>query len=270
MQGNVAQALALVTVGNAALAGADVVGFWPDATVFRFSKICEFLEPAGGDEWRQVAADPLQWFETLKPWCKDLRFHVASRPLENTQMPLPEHITVAFVGGGPRWLIETVGAERSKVWQGFDRLLDRKDPQQKIWANGYLLQGETEAQAFTAAPLAETSAALELVLVEIEQLAKDMDAGNFVHCFANARAALKGERAPAYYEDIVRYSGLSGAAQSLLAAVSHAWVFGGMGSWNDIGSSGDEIGKRYDRLSAELFSALEDSVAAVANSTYRG
>lgn len=268
MQGNVAQALALVAVGNAALDGRDVAGFWPNASVFRFSKLCEFLI-SDGAEWRQLAGDPLEWFEALRPWCKGFRLHVTSRPLQQNQMNLPEHITVGFVGGGPRWLIEAVGAEHSQIWEGFDRLLDRKDPQQKIWANGYLLQGETAPQEFTAEPLAPVADALAAVLAEIEQLANDMQAGNFAQCFASARAALKGEAAPAYYEDIVRYSSLDASAQSVLAAVSHAWVFGGMGSWNDLGASDDEIGKRYERLSAELFSALERAIAAVANATYR-
>lgn len=269
MQGKVAQALALVAVGNAALAGRDVNGFWPDASVFRFSKLCEFSIPDGA-EWRQLAGDPLAWFEALRPWCKGLRLHVTSRPLQQNQMNLPEHITVGFVGGGPRWLIEAVGVDHAQVWEGFDRLLDRKDPQQKIWANGYLMQGETAPQDFTAEPLTPVADALDAVLVEIEQLAHDMQADNFAECFASARAALKGEAAAsAYYDDIVRYSGLSAPAQSVLAAVSHAWVFGGMGSWNDLGASDDEMGKRYERLSAELFGALERAIAAVANSTYR-
>lgn len=269
MQGNVAQALALVCVGNAALSGRDVRGFWPDASVFRFSKLCEFLVP-NGDDWRQVAGDPLQWFETLKPSCIGLRLHVAPRPLQTGQMPLPERMSVGFVGGGPRWLIETAGRERSQVWQGFDKLLDRKDPQQKIWANGYLLQGETEPQSLTADPLGLATTELDAVLLEIEQLAREMQAGNFAECFASARQALaSGETPSSFYEDIVNYSGMSLEAQRALAAVSNAWVFGGMGSWNDIGAP-TELNERYERDSEALFQSLQRAIGAVANSTYRG
>lgn len=270
MQGNVAQALALVCVGNAALGGRDVRGFWPNASVFRFSKICEFLtpSPANADDWVQVAHDPLAWFETLRSSCLGLRLHVAPRPLQAGQSLLNERMSVGFVGGGPRWLIETVGRERSQVWQGFDKLLDRNDPQQKIWANGYLLQGETEPQSLTSDPLDLATSELEVVLVEIEQLANALQAGNFAECFANARAALtSAEAAPSFYEDIIDYSGMSIEAQRALMAVSSAWVFGGMGSWNDM-SAPPELSERYERDSEALFQSLQRLIAAIANSTF--
>ena len=65
MQGPIAQALALTCVGNAYLRGEDVAGFWPDASVFRFSKSCDFRE-VDGDRDELIAADPLAWFETLR------------------------------------------------------------------------------------------------------------------------------------------------------------------------------------------------------------
>lgn len=269
MQGNVAQALALTCVGNAALAGRHVRGFWPNASVFRFSKICEFLVP-DGDDWRQIAADPLLWFETLKPACVGLRLHVAPRPLQTGQMPLPERMSVGFVGGGPRWLIETVGRERSQVWQGFDRLLDRNDPQQKIWANGYLLQGEAEPQSLTADPLNLATAELDAVLVDIEQLARELKADHFANWFAGARDALGSSALePVRFEDLPHYANLGDNALRAYSAVSRAWMFGGMGSWNDIVPP-QELNARYERDSEALFQSLQRVIAAVANSTYRG
>jgi hypothetical protein len=38
-----------------------------------------------------------------------------------------------------------------------------------------------------------------------------------------------------------------------------------MGSWNDVGG-----GERYERVSQALYDALNDCIAAVANSTFRG
>lgn len=272
MQGNVAQALALVCVGNAALGGRDVRGFWPNASVFRFSKICEFLVPSTTDDdgWVLAARDPLEWFESLKPWSTGLRLHVAPRPLQTGQMPLPERMSVGFVGGGPRWLIETAGRERSQVWQGFDRLLDRKDPQQKIWANGYLLQGETEPQSLTADPLDLATAELDAVLIEIEQLARDLNADHFAEWFAGARDALDSATLePTRFEDVPRYANLSDEALRAYSAASRAWMFGGMGSWNDIVPP-HELSERYERQSEALFQSLQRVIAAVANSTYSG
>ena len=41
-------------------------------------------------------------------------------------------------------------------------------------------------------------------------------------------------------------------AAQLLGAAQSAWVFGGMGSWNDLGFEGEDQAL-YDRLSEELY-----------------
>ena len=52
----------------------------------------------------------------------------------------------------------------------------------------------------------------------------------------------------------------------ILEAIMSASVFGGMGSWNDIGGEGE----RYDELSQRLYVSLNDVTAGLANSTYSG
>lgn len=267
MQLPVLRALALTGVGNAALGGRDVSGFWPDASIFQFTKACDFVIPHDDGAESVASPNPLAWFDALKPWCAGLRLHVALRPLQPGQMPLPEHITVGFVGGGPRWLIEAVGAGRSQVWEGFDRLLDRRAPDRKIWASRYLLRGETKPQALSAQPLALAREELDDVLAPIEALARDLGAEVFAECFARARAVLGGE-GQASRDDFLNYAEFNAEACALLAAVQHAWVFGGMGSWNDIGSSDAALKARYDNLSATLFAALEGAVVAIANSSF--
>jgi hypothetical protein len=51
-----------------------------------------------------------------------------------------------------------------------------------------------------------------------------------------------------------------------MAASSSAWVFGGMGSWNDIGFPDKQKEDEYDRLSAELYEVINECYVAVANS----
>ena len=52
----------------------------------------------------------------------------------------------------------------------------------------------------------------------------------------------------------------------LLAAGQAAWVFGGAGSWNDMGFSG-EAGVQYDRLTEDLYEIINTATATAANST---
>jgi hypothetical protein len=54
----------------------------------------------------------------------------------------------------------------------------------------------------------------------------------------------------------------------LLDASQKAWVFGGMGSWNDLGSEGDDQ-KLYERLSDRLFRAVNEAIEAAATSTFK-
>jgi hypothetical protein len=47
----------------------------------------------------------------------------------------------------------------------------------------------------------------------------------------------------------------------MLDAAQSAWVFGGMGSWNDLGFAGAEQ-KEYERVSKHLYAALTDAICA--------
>jgi hypothetical protein len=53
-------------------------------------------------------------------------------------------------------------------------------------------------------------------------------------------------------------------AKQILVACDQAWVFGGMGSWNDVVNVDDY--DLYRRLTNNLFDTLNNSVAAAINS----
>jgi hypothetical protein len=55
-------------------------------------------------------------------------------------------------------------------------------------------------------------------------------------------------------------------AKQLLGAVQTAWVFGGMGTWNDLGFEGDDR-REYDALSGELFLLLNQAICGAVNTT---
>lgn len=273
MQGNIENALQLVAVGNACLAGRDVTGFWPDAPTFKFTKYCEFRTPptdgapSRDSDFPVLAPDPLAWFALLKPWCKGLRLHhVPSAPRPEQSLPgTSDRMMVGFVGGGPRWLIEAEGPKTSQIWEGFQRLLDKNDPTRRIWGTTHILQREIDPAGEDAVSLPTAAADLRAVLPEIEAYARENDRDNFAECFARARAALDGpEPAIDPASPLVRYAGMTPPHLRVLDAIMHAWVFGGMGSWNDWG--GDA---RYDDLSDRLFRAVNDGVCGVANATFR-
>jgi hypothetical protein len=52
----------------------------------------------------------------------------------------------------------------------------------------------------------------------------------------------------------------------LLDACQSAWVFGGMGSWNDMAFQG-EVQVEYVRMSERLFLTLNEAIQAAANTS---
>jgi hypothetical protein len=270
MQGPTENALMLVAAGNAYQQGRDISGFWPDAPTFKFLNLCEFrLPPPSGkdaDEYPLLASDPMEFFRLQKPNCRGYRLHHGIRKRgPNQQIDAPDRMLTAFVGGGAQWLIEVVGNLSSDLWEGFHRIEDRSS--ERPWACTHIKVGLIPANEPEPVGLAEALSDLRVTLPDIEAYAHQEKLDNFADCFARAHEALEGksEKAP-WAADIVRYTGFSDRQLDVLEAINHAWVFGGIGSWNDIGGSGD---KRYEDVSERLYNALNDCIAGLANSTFR-
>lgn len=269
MQTNILRSIALVTVGNAALGGRDVAAFWPGSALFRHYKHTDFLIARGGDKYIPVAPDPLAWFAKLKAMgCKGLRLHTAPMQQREGIAPQKERMLVGMVGGGPRWLIEAVQPARAEIWEGFDRLGDRADPEQRIWRGAYLMLGATEQQADADRDVVGAGSDVRTALIAIEALARDLPGAPFADDFAKAIDALDGATPANSSLDFLNLTELGADARRLFAASVQGWVFGAMGSWNDIGVE-EGLSTRYEETSEALFSALQRAATAVANSTYR-
>src|SRR5262249_28395244 len=112
------------------------------------------------------------------------------------------------------------------------------------------------------------SVQLQEALADIVAFADDHHTEGFAAYFRKAIACLSDDDpfAVVYHKDLAPDGILDLPAQRLLAACQAAWVFGGMGSWNDMSFDGAEQ-KRYDRVSEKLFALLNDGICASANSS---
>lgn len=269
MQLPILRALALVAVGNAALAGRDASGFWPGDPIFKYTKSLDFMTPRESGPLARAAAGPISWFGKLqKRECRGLRLHTSPMRQDQKLGHIDERLLVGMVGGGPRWLIEAVYADHSELWEGFDRVGDQKAPDKKIWLTAYVLLGDAESAHHIDADVAAASVDLRDALLAIEDLARQIPGAPFADAFVAARAALDGQDS-SYPVEFLRFTELTPAAANMLKAAGRSWVFGAMGSWNDV-AVGADLKPRYEEASKALFAALQRAVLVVANSTYRG
>ncbi|MBK8543112.1 MAG: hypothetical protein IPL62_05790 [Caulobacteraceae bacterium] len=269
MQVPILRALALVTVGNAAIAGRDVSGFYPNDPIFQYSASLDFATPRdepGG--LKQVASGTSDWFVKLqKRKCHGLRLHNAPMQQDKKLGHIDDRLLVGMVGGGPRWLIEAVYGDRSELWEGFDRIGDKNAADKKIWLSAYILIGEAASAEKVDTGVAAASRDLRDALLSIEAVARSIPGQPFADAFMAARETLDGKELP-YPLEFLRFTQMTPEAQRLLKAAGRAWVFGAMGSWNDVGVDA-ALKPRYESASKALFDALARAVLVVANSTYR-
>jgi hypothetical protein len=270
VNGPIAQIAALVCHGNAELGGIQHPHFFPDNSTCAGCDRVEFVELRrrlfGEAKEHAVAATPDDWFELLKrEGTLRLRLDYES----SAQSDLDDRMSSAFVGGGGQWTIKTHSrGSSSAVWMARWVVWNQEAPGNRIWRVTYGKVGE--GKALPPPPAGEVraeSTRLRDALARIAPFAREHDCVGFAECFEGALRILEGEEATdVYHQDLAPTGTLPAQAVAMLAACQKAWVFGGMGSWNDIGFDGDDQ-KEYERLSETLFQALNAAIVAATNAS---
>lgn len=270
MNGPIAQIVALTCYGNALLCGQKIEPFFPKNSTCTFCDWVSFvlLEKSflGKEKEKQVAKTPDEWFSLLKS--RSARGIRLSRTPENDPN-FSDRISAGLVGGGGTWTMEVLlPNKRSEYWVARWEVWNQKAPENRIWrvTYGRVSSGLTPDHEPCALPNIATR--LTKSLKEIHAFSEKHECGGFTKCFANALDTLesKGKNLYGYHKDLAPDGFLSMEAIALLHATQSAWVFGGMGSWNDMGFDGDDQ-KEYERVSEGLFQAVNEAIAAGANST---
>jgi hypothetical protein len=267
LQGTIAQAVALAIFGNDIIRGYSRENFWPDSTVFKFCKVVRFVALSGEatkPTESPFAEDPMQWISRLRDeGTTRLRLHAVA----HNDRGISDRMSVGFVGGGGRWLIETQQARVSDVWQARWQVVNKDDPDQKIWEVAYFRidQGRSHIPLQTKS-LTALRQDLMTVLSKIEAFAARQKLEHFAGVFRKARGLLSSDHplAETYHSDLAPTPAMPLEAKQLLGAVQAAWVFGGMGTWNDLGFDGDDQ-RESDALSGELFLLLNQALCSAIN-----
>ena len=267
MNGQIAQAVALVCHGNAVLRGMHSPPFWPTNSTAQFCDRISFgrfvRKWLGGWRTETVASTPDEWFVQMRQ-NKTPSLFLSHSPSSDSRFG--DRITSAFVGGGGSWLIEAVGPDsRAHLWAARWSVWNKKAPERRIWRVEYGIIGESKLSRLQP-PLEDIQRELTGALEEIRDFALEQKLDNFTDCFDRALEALRSEGSKrfGYHKDLAPEGAMSSRAASCLDACQSAWVFGGMGSWNDLGFEG-AIQGRYQQVSDRLFNVLNAAIVAASN-----
>jgi hypothetical protein len=270
LQTPIAQAAALTIFGNDVLRGGSSEDFWPGSTVFSFCRSVTFATLGGPTDKvgeRPFAEHPLQWIAKLQ-----VEGAVGCRlqHITKNNSQISDRMSAAFVGSGGRWLIEAVRPARSDLWEARWEVVDRNAPDKKIWGVKYYRVAEDRPKGATARyELSTLRGELDSMLSKLEAFANRQALPSFAAAFSRGIELLHVEAplASVYHSDLARHASISLDAQRLLGAAQAAWVFGGMGSWNDQGFAGQDQAE-YEALSDRLFALLNLAIVAAVNSGF--
>lgn len=267
MQGTIAQLLSLAAYGNKYLSGLPDDNYYPGNSIFMFCKFVKFIDvQKSGEKWieQEFADDPQEWFETLKDAGV---IQIRVRYISTNDEEISDRMSAAFVGGGGRWLLEAVKPNASDFWEADWVVGDREDPDQKIWhvKYGRILRDSNQPEQ-PSLPVEEVKKRLKNALIKISEFAHSNDYVYFGECFDRGISALSDS--PADIENAYKIFPDNYAApqyHQLINACQSAWVFGGMGSWNDIVFGDGELQDCYEELSDELFSLVNLALVVASN-----
>lgn len=226
-----------------------------------------FHIPVEGNETQYTTQAPIDWFLSLKyRGVKQVKLHYKSVPNLN----MPERMSAGFVGGAGIWMVETVLDGKSEFWYSKWQVDEhqRKLGSDRIWTVIYKKAPITEllTEVYTVDTQAEE---LKLILSQLVSFCSEIKESGWQSIFAGAKTVLDNAKpsVSTYLKDMIVDGVYTPEALALMEAADRSYVFGGMGSWNDVVSfETKEQESTYLALSDKLYASLNKCILAFANS----
>ena len=167
---------------------------------------------------------------------------------------------VAFANGG-YWFGLATGSGPSEAWRARWSVIEPRPADNRIWAVRY--EGRPAAdQDPPQSELARTSSALDVALDNARMFALGAQQPEWAAQFTDAIEA--DDDRPPYMPDLMAPD-YPADARRLIAKASRSWVFGGMGSWNDVGFTDEATREEHTNVSRLLFAAVFEACLAAVN-----
>lgn len=272
MTGTLSQLITLTTYGNDYLINGHLpTNFYPAHKTFQFCNKVDFREFKkrfffSKSKETIITDNPSEWFSYLKSHgCKKLRLYFE---YSKDQSLAKDHKLAGMVGGGGLWLMEAVYDAYSNYWQDRWEVTRKTDPGNNIWTVNYGMIVKKLPTSNLQIEQANVKEALKQTLIEIIDFARKQNLEDWVKVFDKANAILESDTPHEYYYDekLIPINNYSLTAKQILFSAGSAWVFGGMGSWNDLGFDGKEENDLYENLSKRLYSTINQAIISATNS----
>ncbi len=217
-----------------------------------------------------VAIDIGEWFSYLrKEGCQ--RLYLKHYSGQSTKRGNEDHRLAGFVGGGGLWVIEAKHPSKYTSWVinvQSNKEQKKKKNTKRIWDIKIVQSPKKITYSSTPIPedKGEQIERLYLILEKISLFAEANDQAYWVEKFRASQEQLTS-RSPSFSYDsnMSPKDGLDLESRRLICASSRAFVFGGMGSWNDLWIKDEECNKLYFKLSAALYAEINHSIEVALN-----
>ena len=225
-----------------------------------------FLEDGSGLPSQVLSEGAKGWFSSLRNrGCNRISLEILATELERTDTTTLGH----YMGEIP-WAVRTIQPSRVTSWlPGWMTIpefnLRKPSAGKRIWDITYSPQ-PARPQAIEGVSLEQARSRLKEVLEEAIDFSSKLKSSPWARIFEKAIQCLSRERPEfAYHHDLIPSERYPLLAWQLLASAEQAWVFGGMGWWNDMGFYNPMTSRKYNRISQRLYSSILVAFAVGAN-----
>jgi hypothetical protein len=271
MTGILSQIIALTGYGNDYLKNGTIPNDFNSAnSTFQFCNKVDFREFEkkiffSKLKEKVVANSPTEWFKYLKAdGCKHLRLYFE---YSKDQSFAKDHKLAGLVGGGGTWLIEAIYDNYSNYWANRWEVTNQNAADQRIWSVNYGLTARKQHKSDLQIDNQIVKDKLRQTLTEIADFAFKQNLQNWGELFDKSKMTLESSSPVGnyYHKDLIPPDKYSLLAKQILFSAGSAWVFGGMGSWNDMVFDSKDINGVYEQLSEQLYSNINEAIISAIN-----
>ncbi|CAG1016793.1 hypothetical protein ANAEL_05837 [Anaerolineales bacterium] len=262
MNGELAQIVSLVTHGNAYLNGENVD--LSTNSTFQYVSAVKFARYKSNQDKQgvEIASNVSDWFSFLRSIKATRLWNIA---FGWQRQDIPEHAADAFSGGVPR-------AIQADLPRGFELWYPQwktSGNDKKPWLVEYRSLMFPNSHALPAQKLNGVKNQLRQAISQAQKFANrsDVNENNWCAWFTKSLEILDSSSPIApFHPDMLPDKGFSLEARQVLASAVQSYVFGGMGSWNDLGFEKPETQKEYEKITRKLYEAVKFSITMSSNS----